>query len=71
MNESQGNDDLWGYEDVAAYLGVSWKTVRKWAQERRIPIVKVGALNRFRPSDIRAWVASNAHPVTDGPDEVA
>lgn len=62
MTDEPRNDELWGYDEVAGYLGVSPKTVRKWANERRIPIVKVGALNRFRPADIRAWVASNAQP---------
>jgi len=50
-------DQLWTYDDVADYLQVSWRTVRKWANERTIPVVKVGALNRFDPDAIRKWAA--------------
>lgn len=48
---------LWTYEDVAAYLRISWRTVRKWANERDkgMPIVKVGNRNRFDPEAIRKW----------------
>lgn len=58
-------DSLWGYEEVADYLGITPKTARKWANERRLPVVKVGSLNKFRPADIRAWVESRSEPVED------
>lgn len=48
---------LWTYQDVATYLGISWRTVRKWAGERKLPVVKVGNRNRFRPDDIEKWAA--------------
>ena len=53
-------ETLWGYDEVAAYLNVAPSTVRRWAVERKLPVVKVGMLNKFRPEDVRAWVASNA-----------
>lgn len=59
MKDAGGNEGLWGYAEVAEYLGMSPKTVRRWANERRLPVVKVGALNRFRPEDIREWVKKN------------
>jgi len=65
MTDETRNDGLWGYDEVAEYLGISPKTVRKWANERRLPLVKIGALNRFRPDDIRAWVADQAQPIED------
>ena len=58
------DDTLWTYEDVAAYLRCSWKTVRRWSGEGKIPTVKVGTLNRFDPAAIRQWVADGG--VTDG-----
>lgn len=67
MDGTERNETLWGYAEVAAYMGVSPSTVRRWAGERRLPVVKVGTLNRFRPEDIRAWVASRA----EGPKEAA
>lgn len=54
---------LWDYDDVAAYLRCSPLTVRRWANERRLPVVKVGALNRFRPADIEAWAEARVQPV--------
>ena len=42
---------------LAEYLGVEESTVRSWIQYRKIPFVKVGALVRFRPDTIDAWLA--------------
>ena len=49
------DEGLWDYEDVAAYLGISWRTVRRWAGERKMPVVKVGNRNRFQPAAIERW----------------
>ena len=50
---------LWTYKDVSAYLCISWKTVRRWAGEKKIPVIKVGSQNRFKPSEIRKWAEDN------------
>lgn len=68
MPDPERNEDLWEYEDVAKYLGISPETVRRWAGEKKLPVVKVGALNRFRPEDIREWVAQNAARVASAPE---
>jgi excisionase family DNA binding protein len=44
---------------VAARLGCSLRLVQQLAAERRIPFVKVGRLNRFRPSDVEAFIETN------------
>lgn len=62
MSDDARNDGLWGYDEVGEYLGVSPNTVRRWANEKRLPLVKVGSLNRFRPQDIREWVEGRAQP---------
>ena len=49
------DEQLWTYEDVAEYLRISWKTVRRWAGEGRLPVVRVGSLYRFEPDAIKAW----------------
>lgn len=61
MAESPGNkaDPLWTAEEVAAYLRISDNTVNQWAKIGRIPVVKVGSLNRFRKSVIDRWLEMN------------
>ena len=43
-------------EEVAAYLRLTPQTIYKWAQERRIPAVKLGKEWRFRRSIIDRWL---------------
>jgi excisionase family DNA binding protein len=42
-------------EEVATYLRLTPQTIYKWAQERRIPAVKLGKEWRFRRSVIDRW----------------
>jgi excisionase family DNA binding protein len=42
-------------EEVAAYLRLTPQTIYKWAQEKRIPAVKLGKEWRFRRSVIDRW----------------
>ena len=60
---------LWVYEDVARYLRMSPKTVERWANERRLPVMKVGALNRFDPDQIRAFARERQLPVREPEEE--
>ncbi len=48
-------DPLWTDEDVAAYLNVAVATVQKWAKTGKIPVRKVGSLNRFDRKEIERW----------------
>jgi excisionase family DNA binding protein len=43
-------------EDVALRLGTSLRHVRRLADERRIPIVKVGRYVRFDGHEIEHWI---------------
>lgn len=64
MADDSGNTDpLWEAAEVAEYLKIAESTVSQWAKIGKLPVVKVGSLNRFRKSDIDAWLASNAKPV--------
>jgi excisionase family DNA binding protein len=57
MTDQTGNADaLLTADQVAEWLQVAVGTVQQWAKAGRIPVVKVGALNRFRRSDIEAWI---------------
>ena len=42
-------------DEVAQYLRLTPQTIYKWAQERRIPAVKLGKEWRFRRSVIDKW----------------
>jgi len=43
-------------EEVAAYLRLTPQTIYRWAQEKRIPAVKLGKEWRFRRSIIDQWL---------------
>ena len=49
-------DDILTIEEVAKYLRVSERTVYDWAQKGEIPSGKIGAVWRFKKSEIEKWV---------------
>lgn len=52
-------DRLWGIKDVARYLDVPVQTVYQWRSKRYGPPgVRVGRYVKYRPEDVKAWVAS-------------
>jgi excisionase family DNA binding protein len=57
--EPEAMDALWTVHDVARHLGVSPAWVYEKAARGKLPVVHVGALRRFQPAKIRAWIASN------------
>ena len=48
--------DILTLEEVAEYLRLKPQTIYKWAQEKRIPAVKLGKEWRFRRSVIDRWL---------------
>jgi len=54
-------EQLYNRSDLARLLGVSIKTLEKWAWEGKGPaFVKVGGhLVRYRPSDVAAYLEAN------------
>ncbi len=48
--------DILTVEDVAAYLRLQPQTIYKWAQEKRIPSVKLGKEWRFRKTILDRWL---------------
>jgi excisionase family DNA binding protein len=48
--------DILTLEEVAHYLRLKPQTIYKWAQDRRIPAVKLGKEWRFRKSIIDRWL---------------
>ena len=52
-------DRLWTVEDVSYYLGVPVQTLYSWRGQGRGPDGRrVGRRLRYRPEDVKAWVAS-------------
>ncbi len=48
--------DIMTLEEVAAYLRLKPQTVYAWAQEKKMPAVKLGKEWRFRKSVLDAWI---------------
>lgn len=49
------NDKIMTLEEVADYLRLTPQTIYTWAQERKIPAVKLGKEWRFKKSLIDKW----------------
>ena len=52
-------------EEVAVRLGTSQRHVRRLADERRIPIVKVGRYVRFDGHELEHWIDDHRIGVVD------
>jgi PTS system nitrogen regulatory IIA component len=50
-------------QDVAKLLRLSKSTVYKYAEDGKIPSVKVGKSRRFLPGDIQAYLQSLKQPI--------
>lgn len=70
-NDSNQSEPLMTPEEVAAHLKVSEGTVGQWVKAGRIPVVKVGRLNRFRRSDIDAWVDERSRDASPAAEPAA
>jgi excisionase family DNA binding protein len=51
-----GEHEILTLEEVAHYLRLKPQTIYKWAQEKRIPAVKLGKEWRFRRSILDRWL---------------
>lgn len=49
------NDKIMTLEEVAEYLRLTPQTIYTWAQEKKIPAVKLGKEWRFKKSLIEKW----------------
>jgi len=57
MNDDQTElPELWGVDELAAYLGVTKHYVYRLTHEHRIRFVRVGKTVRFRRADVAAWM---------------
>lgn len=58
-----GEESLLTVQEAAGFLGCSIHSVYRWTAQGVLPVVKVGRLSRFRPADLRAWVAARTGAV--------
>jgi excisionase family DNA binding protein len=56
VSRSSGSEPLVSVREAAEYLGVRPATVYLWAELERIPSYKLGALRRFRLSELASHV---------------
>lgn len=54
--QNTSDHEILTLEEVAHYLRLKPQTIYKWAQERRIPAVKLGKEWRFRKSVLDRWL---------------
>jgi excisionase family DNA binding protein len=59
------NDALLSVKEVADYLQLKESTVYTWAQQGKIPAIKVGRRWQFRRSDLDAWLAEHVQSAED------
>ena len=52
------DDRLLTIREVARYLGVSEKTIRRMVAAGLIPCVRIGRAIRFLPGDVFRWVSA-------------
>lgn len=65
-DETDDEDDdtrLLGLREVALRLGLSLHTVRRWASQRRLPVVKLGKRVLVAEKDLDRLVQDNSLPV--------
>ena len=58
-SKQEEDDRLWSVQDVSDYLGVSVETLYGWRSDGTGPPGRrMGKRLRYRPADVREWVAS-------------
>ena len=49
-------EELLGIQDVSRLLKIRESTLRAWVFQRRIPVVRIGRLVRFKRSELERWI---------------
>lgn len=60
--EAEKRPRLLSIPELAKWLGVSVRYIRRLVHERRIPHIKMGHFVRFDEDDIRAWIDRSRRP---------
>jgi excisionase family DNA binding protein len=62
------SETLLSVKQVAEYLQLNQTTIYAWAQQGKLPAIKVGRSWRFRRKDLEAWLDENMHGNQKGED---
>ena len=52
-------EEIMTLKEVAQYLKMKERTIYKWAQNGKIPAIKLGSTWRFRKEEVNAWLEKN------------
>ncbi len=66
MDGAREDDALIGWKAVAAALGVSTSTVRRWTRELELPAYKLGGQVRSSRAELDKWVRERRRRVGGG-----
>ncbi len=50
------NNRLLSIVEASEYLGITKGTLYSWVCQRKIPVVKMGSLNKFDIKDLDQWI---------------
>ncbi|MBM3188061.1 MAG: helix-turn-helix domain-containing protein [Chloroflexi bacterium] len=56
MGGTMEQDVLLNVKQVAQYLQLKESTIYSWAQDAKIPAIKIGRTWRFRRTDLDSWL---------------
>lgn len=69
MAEEMLTEPLLTVKQVAEYLQLKESTIYSWAQDGRIPAIKIGRTWRFRRADLDAWLQQHLQWEKGAPSE--
>ncbi len=55
----ENEEVLWNVKQVAKYLQLKESTIYSWAQDGKIPAIKIGRTWRFRRADLDEWLENH------------
>lgn len=61
MAEEMLVEPLLTVKQVAEYLQLKESTIYSWAQDGKIPAIKIGRTWRFRRADLDTWLEQHLH----------
>jgi excisionase family DNA binding protein len=65
MENDPATPELLDVHEAAALLRLSPSTVYRWAQQARLPSLKMGGCRRYRRSDLVVWLDAQAQGLAD------
>ncbi len=48
-------------DEASEFLGISKNTLCEWVIQKKVPVTKVGRLNKFKKEELEAWLERRTH----------